>query len=194
MKIIKTTLLIGLIACLTSCASLQSFPTCDVHVDTELPILHPSAFAANLIINQQVTIETPEHEFDFISQFEVNNKQLILVALTPIGQKLFQIQYRPQELQFQRFGIPDSFNPAFLLTDVSFIYGDKKALETCYQLTHLPRPSISMQNQQRTISYPGQKDITITYSSTDKWSSNIVFKNPARNYTIEIKSLSVEHL
>lgn len=194
MKLISVALLMSLILVMTSCASLQSYPLCDVHSDTGLPILHPVAFNAKLISNQHVMISTADNQFEFLSQLEISQDRLVLVALTPIGQKLFQIQYRKQQLQFERFGIPDTFNPAFLLADVSLIYGDNNVLHSCYQQAGLPLPAINTMDKQRTVRYPGQEAISITYSTANKWTSDIVFSNPVRDYKIEIKSLGVEQL
>jgi len=157
-------------------------------------MLHPSAYNANLISNQHITISTAAEQFEFLSQLEVTPDRLVLVALTPIGQKLFQIQYRKQQLQFDRFGIPNSFNPAFLLADVSLIYGDSQMLNNCYQQAGNPVPAIIDVGNRRSVRYPDQEAINITYSTISKWKSDIVFSNPVRNYKIEIKSLGVEQL
>ena len=194
MKIKNIILMFCLLPGLLSCASLQTYSSCDVHVDTEMPILHPAAFNVHLITNQQVTITTEDHKFTFLAQLEINKDRLVLVALTPIGQKLFQIQYRRQELKFERFGIPDTFNPAFLLADVSLIFGDREVLYNCFRQTNLPRPTINAVERLRIIHYSGQNEITIKYSADDRWRSDIVFNNPTRHYQIEIKSLGVENL
>ena len=197
MSVKNTILMFCLLPVLFSCASLQTYSSCDVHIDTEMPILHPAAFNVNLISNQQVTITTQDHAFTFLAQLEINKEKLILVALTPIGQKLFQIQYRKQELKFERFGIPDTFEPAFLLTDVSLIFSDLNVLNDCYRQTNLSRPTITEIKRERTIEYPehaGQNNITVSYSTNDRWMSDVVFINPVRQYKIEITSLGTEHL
>ncbi len=194
MKIPNGILALCLLFALSSCASFQSYSLCDLHLDTEMVILHPSAFNERLISNQQVTITTAEHKFEFLAQLEVNKDRLVLVALTPIGQKLFQIVYRKKDLQFERFGIPDAFDPVFLLADVSLIYADDQTLNHCYSQTSLPRPVIETTKQQRVVIYPGENEIRIIYSRADRWASNIVFINPIRGYKIEIKSLGVERL
>jgi hypothetical protein len=187
-------ILVSVLLNLTACAAFKIYPNCDVPVDTGIPILHPAALNANLVANQQVRISTKDDQFEFLSQIEVNNDKLILVALTPIGQKLFQIQYTQGKIQFERFGIPDSFNPAYLLADISVIYSEVRELNSCYQLSGISAKAIDNSTLQRTIYYPGHKEINISYSSDNNWTSNILFTNPVRHYTISIKSLSVEHL
>lgn len=194
MKITNNILALCLLFGLTSCASFQPYLFCDVHLDTQLPILHPAAFGEHLISNQQVTITSTDHKFEFLAQLEVDKDRLVLVALTPIGQKLFQIIYRKQDLKFERFGIPDAFDPAFLLADISLIYGDERILDRCYSQTSLPHPEIEITKQQRAVIYPEGNKISIIYSRNDRWASDIVFTNSIRSYKIEIKSLSVERL
>jgi hypothetical protein len=179
---------------LSACATFTTYPNCDVPVDTGIPILHPSALSAKLIANQQVKITTADNQFEFLSQIEINQDKLILVALTPIGQKLFQIQYSKGSIQFERFGIPDSFNPAYLLADISLIYGDERGLNSCYLRSGIAAKAINKSSLERIIHYPDQEEISISYSTKSKWQSDILFTNPFRHYTISIKSLGVEHL
>ena len=179
---------------LNSCATFQSYLVCDIHNETGASILHPVAFNANLISNQHVTISTAEDRFEFLSQLEVNRNRLVLVALTPIGHKLFQIEYRRQQLVFERFGIPENFNPAYLLSDISLIYGSAPTLRECRRQSGLAPLQIREAGNQRLVLYPEQEQVSIDYSTTDKWSSDIVFNNPMRGYKIEIKSLGLEQL
>jgi len=194
MKRLKYVIFCCVFSSLSACASFTSYSLCDVPVDTGLPILHPVALKSHLIVNQQVTIANSQNQFEFLSQLEIRKDKLILVALTPIGQKLFQIQYSKQDIQFERFGIPDSFNPAYLLSDISLVYGEDEILNTCYQQAGLTSYTIATKDRQRTITYPGQAGISITYTKQDRWLSDVQFNNMDRNYTIMIKSLGVEYL
>lgn len=179
---------------LSGCAGLVRHAGCDADTEHGIVMLHPSVYQVNLISNQQVTITTAEQSFEFLAQLEISSERLVLVALTPIGQKLFQIQYRPQELNYESFGIPDSFEPAFLLADISLIYADKKVLDGCYLQTGYAIPAIQHEKQERRVQFPGHKQIVISYSGRDKWNSDILFSNPNRSYSIQIRSLGVEQL
>lgn len=179
---------------LSGCAGLTMHTDCDADTEHGVVILHPSAYKANLISNQQVTINTSETSFEFLAQLEISGERLALVALTPIGQKLFQIQYRPQRLSYDRYGIPDSLEPAYLLADIGMIYADKEMLDRCFRQAGFPAPVIEQEESIRRIQFSGQKTIVISYSNKDKWNSDIMFSNPNRNYKIRIQSLAVEQL
>jgi hypothetical protein len=194
MKIMSFLLLLALLAGLSACTTIHSYPLCDVYAKNELPILHPAVLSVPLITNQQVRIITAENQFEFISQLEVKHDRLVLVALTPIGQKLFQIQYSKANIKFERFGIPDTFSPAYLLADISLVYGKKNVLESCFQQADLVAYSLAGDNLQRSLNFSGKESIRIQYSDENKWKSDIIFTNPERNYTIRIKSLGVEYL
>ena len=178
---------------LSACASFQSYSHCDIATDSGLPILHPQSFAVNLISTQQISLITEQQNFEFIAQLEINSERMILVSLTPIGQKLFQIQYSRGQLDFQRFGIPDTFNPAFLLTDISLVYGRGDILEKCFVQTRLPI-QISQNTSQKRIMIIDGDAIEIQYSTNNPWQSEIELNNPARGYKIKIKPLALENL
>jgi len=184
---------------LTSCASIQGYTNCDVHSASQLPSLHPSEFGVTLLSTQQIVIKTKKDKFEFVSLLEIHPYKLNLVALTPVGQKLFQLQYQPQQLNFSGHGVPASFEPAFLLTDISLIYGKEKSLRQCFAQVKTPfslklSEDYAGKGMSRLLRVGGDDEITISYSGKEVWGSNIMFKNKSRHYSIEIKSLGVERL
>jgi len=199
MSVLRNVILILSVSGLGSCASMQGYTNCDVHSSSNLPSLHPSAFGVNLISTQQIVIEAKENKFEFVSLLEINPYQLSLVALTPVGQKLFQLQYRKQNLDYSGQGVPSSFDPAFLLTDISLIYGKEVLLQQCFAQTQIAfsakeKINNSDKSMKRSFLVSGTENITIKYSSQDVWVSDIDFTNHTRDYTIKIKSLAVERL
>ena len=182
---------------LSACASFQSYGNCDVARTSGVPILQPAAFARHLISTQQVSINSEQGNFEFISQLEVSRDKLTLVALTPIGQKLFQIQYQPQLMNFERFGIPDSFDPVYLLGDISLIYADDATLNRCFAAAKLNMQVSSKPTPQHTVVRHVKVDATsvrIEYSTQDPWQSAIELHNPMRGYTLKVKPLALETL
>ncbi len=197
---IITTILFPLhLLSLGSCANIQSYANCDVHTDSQLPSLHPSEYGVSLLSTQQITINTTNDKFEFVSLLEVQPDKLSLVALTPIGQKLFQLQYRKQKLDYSGQGVPADFYPAYLLSDISLIYGKTKSLEYCFAQIRIPftldfGESYTDNHITRLIKIGNTEKITIEYSTKEIWESNITFTNHTRDYSIIIKPLSVERL
>lgn len=194
-------LLAGLLSLLIviSCSSIQSYSNCDVHSSSRLPSLYPSEFGVSLSSTQLIVITSKEEKFEFISLLEVYPQKISLAALTPVGQKLFQLQYQNKKLEYTGFGVPTNFDPAFLLTDISLIYGKPESLESCFSEAQIPF-SIAIDERYagnkltRFVKIEGAGKITIEYSKKDVWGSNILFTNHSRNYSIAIKSLGVEPL
>ncbi len=182
-----------------SCASMQSYSNCDVHSSSQLPSLYPSEYAVTLVNTQQIVITTKKEKFEFISLLEIHPRQLSLVALTPVGQKLFQLQYQKKKLDYIGFGMPTSFNPAFLLTDISLIFGKQGSLESCFAQAKIPF-SIAVDESSadkkftRLVNMGAEDKITIEYSIKEIWGGDILFTNHTRDYSIAIKSLGVEPL
>ena len=198
MKIVANTLkliflLLGLLG-LLSCASIQGYSNCDVHSASQLPSLHPSEFGVTLLSTQQIVIKTKKDKFEFISLLEIHQYQLSLAALTPVGQKLFQLQYQKQQLEYSGQGVPASFEPAFLLTDISLIYGEDESLRQCFAQARIPFSLSRDKNNTRSLRIGGTDDISIHYSGEKVWGSDITYTNHTRDYSIEIKSLGVERL
>ncbi|VAX00628.1 hypothetical protein MNBD_GAMMA21-214, partial [hydrothermal vent metagenome] len=121
-----------------SCSSIKSYSNCDVHSSSQLPSLYPSEFGVSLSSTQLIIITTKKEKFEFISLLEVYPQKINLVALTVVGQKLFQFQYKKKKLEYTGFGVPASFEPAFLLTDISLIYGKPDSLESCFSQARIP--------------------------------------------------------
>lgn len=193
LRIFSGVLLLAPLSVLTGCASLQPYSSCDVSTGSGLPILHPAAFAVHQISSQQIHLHSAEQDFEFISQLEISPQRLILVALTPLGQKLFQIDYQAGTVDFQRFGIPDVFDPAYLLSDISFIYGPRSALQRCLLQAGLA-VKIQQDTAQRRIIHSSNGLVEIRYATNRPWNGAITLNNQIQGYQLEIQPLSLESL
>ncbi len=192
----KIIILVSLLSLLnlTSCAGIQGYSNCDVHAASQLPSLHPSEFGVTLLSTQKIVIRTKKEKFEFVSLLEIHPNKLSLAALTPVGQKLFQLQYQKQQLDYSGRGVPAGFEPAYLLTDISLIYGTDESLRQCFTQARIPFMLSRDKDTTRLLRIGGTDEISIHYSDTKVWDSNISYTNHTRDYSIEIKSLGVERL
>ena len=177
------------------CASLQQHQYCDVITAAGLPILHPDQFEGEFIRNQLVRIQSRQMDIEFISQLEVRHEELILVALAPIGQKLFQIQYKNGTIQFDTFGIPVDFDPAYLLADISLMYGRPQSLRRCLSDTGLQIQVQQMTAEKREFRDALQQTILVDYQDYGQpGKESIHLHNQSLDYQITIKTLEFDRL
>lgn len=196
-SLVRHVLLLLPLLLLPGCATLQTYTNCDVHAVSGLPSLHPAAYGVRLNSTKQITINTRTQKFEFISILELSGNKMVLVSLTPLGQKLFQIEYEPARLVFTAYGMPNHFEPAFLLTDLSLMYGEEKALRTCFNQAKIPFTLQSNTQNTRLVMLQresGNEKIQIDYAGEDIWNSPITYTNHSRDYSITVKPLSMDLL
>jgi len=159
-----------------------------------MPIINPAYYDGDFIRTQQVKISSRQGDFEFISQLEVRRGSLVMVAMTPIGQKLFQIQYQDQQIHFDSFGMPVDFDPAYLLSDIGLIYSRADAISECLHQTGSALQIVSASDRRREFKNQ-QQSITIDYLSRNQSGlEKIQYSNTWLDYLINIHSLEIERL
>ena len=173
----------------SSCATFRPDRVCDLNENTGLPILKPAAFQKHINTSQHVVIDSAKGKFDFISQLEVSPSRLVLVAMSAVGQKLFQVVYQRGEIKFQSWGVPLDFDIGYLLTDLGFIYGADKVLESCLKEVS-PELSYKVNKEARIRQITGPDfNGEVVYSEDNRWSGNIRYWNSKLKYNINIEIL-----
>ncbi len=198
MKVVFTFIFLAGMLC--SCATVpDKSVNCDINDETGLPVLRPAAFGKKINVSQLVKIESKNGKFEFISQLELDSSRLVLVAMTKLGQKLFQVVYQKGEIDFQSWGVSLEFDIAYLLTDISFIYAPHANLLECFmnQPTGL---SVTEDHEKRIrrisgTDYSGTDYAgTVKYSSSSPWRGNITYVNAMLDYKIDITILGADTL
>lgn len=178
----------------TGCATLKHGQYCDLIPDTYMPIIKPGYYGEDFFRTQLVKITSKQGEFEFIGQLEVKHGKLILVAMTPIGQKLFQIGYQAGDIHFDTFGMRLDFDPAYLLADLGLIYANEQAIRQCLQQPGVVLQAASISLQQREFIYR-QSPLLIEYHGWNQSGhEQIVYQNKSLDYKIEIQTLEIERI
>ena len=173
----------------SSCATYNSSSVCDVNDVTGLPILRPAAYQKNINTSQHVIINSKNGKFEFISQLEIDSTRLVMVAMSILGQKLFQVGYQQGKINFESWGVPLDFDAGYLLTDISLIFGPSDKLETCLrQINTGLYFKADKETMARQIAGPDYSG-TVSYSAHKPWTGIIHYENTTLNYNINIKIL-----
>ncbi len=189
MKLISL-IVIGLVC--SGCVTLKSGEYCDLIPQSDIPIIKPAHYDGDFIRSQLIRITSKQGTFEFISQLEVSRGKLVLVALTPIGQKLFQIQYAGSDIQFDTFGMPVDFDPAYLVSDLGLIYAREQAITRCVADSGSALQVLEMEADRR-IFVSQQKQMVIDYTARNQSGlEKIFYSNQWLDYRIEIQSLEIE--
>jgi hypothetical protein len=181
-------------ALLNACAVLDQSQYCDSLTESGAPVIKSAYYDGEFIRSQLVSINSKQGKFEFISQLEVRKESLILVAMTPIGQTLFQIIYKDGHIQFDAHGMPADFKPAYLLADLGLIYGHDAAIQECLLHTISGVQVKTLLPNKREFLL-GASSIVIDYENRNQvGAEKITYVNTELDYRINIQTLEYERL
>jgi hypothetical protein len=117
---------------------------------------------------------------------KIENQRIQLIGLSPLGVEIFSLDYDGFVLKSQLLiPLSESFNPAFILADLSLAYADKGCLTK-----HLSGPfEINDSFGHREIYEASKKLIEINYQKEDRLGGGLEFKNLLRAYSYKITFL-----
>lgn len=179
---------------LASCAAPIQSEYCTLASTTGLPVIHPDKFGIRIITSQKVDIRNNDQHFEFYSQIEISDPRLVIVGLSSIGQKLFQVSYQHGSIEMQDTGVPLPFDPAYMLTDISLMYAPAESLNRCIAEHKLPVTFMEQPDANSRVFAGPLLSATVEFKSESDWPAQIHYVNKQNGYTINILTLSKENL
>lgn len=190
MNVKRLFVLVCLLMSTGACVHLPVDTGCQMTTRLKLPVFDPQQFGSDFYRVQKVRIISSQGTFEFLSQIELSQDKLTVAAVTPIGQKLFQIVYQDREMVFEAFSLPVEFNPMFLLSDIGLIYVSPDNIRQCLHdgTSGLRIQALSTARRQF---IDGQgNEIDIAYSpGPDTGHETIHYRNTIAGYSITINTL-----
>ncbi|MGS0677372.1 DUF3261 domain-containing protein [Shewanella sp. 125m-1] len=159
-------------------------------------------------VAQKVTIKTQASQHELLSQLELDQQQLTLVGLAPLGQALFTLTYDDYTLvseQSQLLG--DQFNAEYLLAIMQLIYWPDSSVNRHLQGAQIRPYACDVAlcrglffakneagNETKQTPNAEQPIIAIRYSdfsqgSEDKWQAQVQLSIDAANFTLAISPI-----
>jgi len=110
----------------TSCASLPA------PAET-WPLAPAVAFDPHRELTQSVLIERDKEQLRLVGRLQLDDRGLVMVAFTPLGQRLFTIEYTPQGLVLDRsVALPETVDLIQVLGDLQLVYWPIADLEDAF--------------------------------------------------------------
>ena len=154
--------------------------------DTEpVPLMQPAAFLDGpsfLTVHHMTThYQGKDQEADGV--LERTPDRLRVVVTGPVG-RLFTLTWtRQNDMIFEKGLIPAlEVNPAYLLMDITLIYGDVNTLKAHFT----PPWRLTQEGRCRMLYHDNQPVVQIRYSADTPKDSDISFENRAHGYAYEL--------
>ena len=176
-----------------SCSTYQASDVCTVDTSSGLPVIHTEKFGYRLITSQKVVIVSSSDTFEFFTQLEVTDKELLMVAMSSLGNKLFQLSGRHGAAEITTWGVPLDFDAGYLMADLGLIYARPGIIMQCLVDTGLPIKFSLPDTRTRTFMGKGI-DISIEYTGDGEWPATVRYINNVMSYEIQVQTLAVEFL
>ena len=182
-----------LLIVLASCATYQASEICTIDTTTGLPVIHADKLGHSIITSQKVLITNGSHSFEFYAQLEIANNQLVLVAMSSLGNKLFQLSGNRATAGINTWGVPLDFDASYLLADLGLIYAKADIIRQCLADTRMPI-RFAVPDTHTRIFKGNDVDIRIEYAGNGEWPDEIHYRNNIMRYEIRVQTLSVDFL
>lgn len=182
-----------LLPVLSSCATYAPSDYCVMDTSSALPVMHADRLASQLITSQRVVIRSARGNFEFYAQLEIANNQLVLVAMSSLGNKLFQLTGSRGAADLHSWGVPLDFDASHMLADLGMIYAPADAIRQCLAQTGAPI-TLDLPDAQTRLLKGGDVDVRIEYSGQDSWPAAVHYYNHMLGYEIQVQTLSVDFL
>jgi hypothetical protein len=159
-----------------------------------LQLMSPAALGISQVLTQSVTIKHANEEHNMLAQIEIDSHSLVFVGMTPLGQRLFSIEYRANKWHYDVDQIlQDRINLEYLLADFQLSYWSPELLQQ-----RLSGGTLQLEAANRRVIYrerDGKKLIDIRYDNKSApWKGKLELRHLERNYSVFVETLSVEEL
>lgn len=178
---------------LASCATYAPSDYCELDSASALPVMHADRLGHELITSQRVVIRSARGNFEFYAQLEIANRQLVLVAMSSLGNKLFQLTGSRGAAGLNTWGVPLDFDASHMLADLGLMYAPADAIRQCLAQTGAAI-TFAMPDAQTRILAGRNVDVRIEYSGQDRWPAAVHYYNRMLDYEIQVQTLSVDFL
>lgn len=139
---------------------------------------------------QQVEAQYGEHSERFIGQLEFHGDgRLTLAALSPLGQRLFLLQYDGRRLDYQPFApLAGRFEPAYVLADLELAFWPVERLRPSLRAAGF---ELDEDQGVRRLSRDGALLASVRITPGAHWPARVVLDNPGRHYRLTLTTLEV---
>ena len=148
-----------------------------------LKIPPPACFKSSRQLRQRIEVTYLKEKKSLEALLRITDRRVQLIGLNSLGIEVFSLDYDGVDLKIEQLRpFAESFDPAFILADLSLAYAQSKCLAQ-----HLSGPfAIAETSRFREIKEAGRPLIEIRYQNQDRLSGGLELKNLLRAYSYKI--------
>ncbi len=138
-----------------------------------------------------VLFERQQQRHELLLHVEIDNRQLIVVGLGPIGQALFTLTFDGQTLNSQHSALlGNDFKPEYILALIQMAYWPEKSVSIGLQQGNIFSDSLIAQSWRKVIDTEQQEVVMISYQkSVNPWLSTVTINIPEAHLTLTMTPL-----
>jgi len=150
----------------------------------------PHDFGESLSLLQEIEIQRGEDILSMIAQVEISPSQVNIVGLTPMGTRLFTIQWDNKKFHFSSLS-PEgvSFEAKRILADIQILLWPRILLGSGVEVKES-----SKEPYYRDIYVEGEKVIHVQYDSEKRGKGKSVLSHIEQGYEIRVTTIQIESL
>jgi hypothetical protein len=185
---------------LVGCSHLKPLQTQSVEIaqGVSLQLMSPATLGISQAITQSVTIKHANEEHNLLAQIEIDSDShsLIFVGMTPLGNRLFSIEYRANRWHYEVDPmLQDRIKLEYLLADFQLSYWFPELLQQRLSGGILQLEAANRRAIYRDRDRDGKKLIDIRYDDKSApWKGRLELRHLERHYSVFVETLSVEKL
>ena len=155
------------------------------------PLLAPSILQQQMQLNQTLVSQLDDNSYQMLVMIKVTDENLLMLGLSPEGQRLFTLNYDGKALQQQNLpGIEDKLDAERMLRMFQLAYWPLNALQFAYGSDY----QIIEQANQRRLMHNDRKIITIDYSHKVRWQESVTITHHQQPLQLKITTTDFVNL
>lgn len=140
---------------------------------------------------QKVSIDIDGKRHELLSELELNQQQLSVVGLAPLGQPLFDVRFDGNRLASeQSVLLGDNFRAEYLVALLQLIYWPEGQINAALAGGQVQEQACEQRRCRSLTSADEGELVHISYSHPDPWRARITLNIPAAKLTLKITPLA----
>jgi hypothetical protein len=179
----RLSLALGLALSLSGCVFFEPIPE-----DPGLALLPPAAAGRSLEISQDLHLQQGSQGYDAVAALQLDAKELSLVVLGPMGNRMLSLHWDGQHLIEQRDpSLPPDLPLRAILRDLQYALFPAEAVRSLlpggWQLVE---KGLAQGGHQRSIRHHDKDVMTVVYDGPDPFAATLTLKNKGFGYAITV--------
>lgn len=168
----------------------------DLATDIVFELLPPASFGADLNLVQSATISYDGDDIELLFYLEINQDEVVIVGMLPVGTRLFTIIYDGESIQSEGHSQTlERIQAKYLIADLQFSLWPTTLLNNAFESSNACFRtkecifSESLDRSSRLLSHSDEDILAISYIGDWLDTGEIIYQNFPRAYQLRVLTL-----